>query len=225
MRDALRDEFETKDWSGRKVESRSGSGSTLEATEALRAALPDLLKRYKVKRFLDAPCGDWFWMQHTKLGRTHYTGGDISAEVIEAVRAEHGRKNREFVHLDITSDPLPDADMMMCRDCLFHLKWWLRWKFFENFAQSGISFLLTSMHHGTWNKRLRKNGDFAPFNPCAAPFNFPEPLETIAETGEIDLSPEVLETSRGRRQRSMGLWSRAQVIEAVERHHASQEAP
>ena len=27
MRDALRSEFEAKDWSGRKVESRSGAGS------------------------------------------------------------------------------------------------------------------------------------------------------------------------------------------------------
>jgi SAM-dependent methyltransferase len=224
MRDTLRSEFEAKDWSGPRVGSRSGAGSTLEATVALRAALPGLLARYKVRRFLDAPCGDWFWMQHVDLGDVHYIGGDIARDVLDAVSASHAGAGRTFTHLDITADPLPQADMMMCRDCLFHLKWWLRWKFFENFVASGIPFLLTSMHHTPVNRRLQKNGGFAPFNPCAAPFNFPDPLETIPETGETDLDPAFLDTARGRRQRSMGLWSRAQVVEALERHAATEAA-
>jgi SAM-dependent methyltransferase len=225
MRDALRTEFEAKDWSGGKVRSRSGSGSTLEATAALRAALPGLLARHGVKRFLDAPCGDWFWMRHVDLGDVHYTGGDIAREVLDGVIAEHAGEGREFIHLDITADPLPQADMMMCRDCLFHLKWWLRWRFFENFVASGIPWLLTSMHHTRVNRRLKKNGGFAPFNPCAAPFNFADPLETISESGEINLDPAFLDTARGRRQRSMGLWSRAQVAEALERRAAGEATP
>jgi len=225
MRDALRSEFETRDWSGRKVSSRSGAGSTIEATAALRAALPGLLARHNVRRFLDAPCGDWFWMQHVDLGDVHYIGGDIARDVLDTVSAEHAGPAREFVHLDITADPLPQADMMMCRDCLFHLKWWLRWNFFENFAASGIPFLLTSMHHTPVNRRLQKNGGFAPFNPCVAPFNLSEPLETVSESGEINLDPAFLDTARGRRQRSMGLWSRAQVVEALNRHAAEEKAP
>ena len=225
MRDALRLEFETKDWSGRKVESRSGAGSTLAATAALRAALPGLLARHNVRRFLDAPCGDWFWMQHVDLGDVHYIGGDIARDVLDAVTAEHAGAGREFRHLDITADPLPQADMMMCRDCLFHLKWWLRWRFFENFVASGIPLLLTSMHPTPVNRRLHKNGGFAPFNPCAAPFNFPEPLEAIHESGEINLDPAFLATARGRRQRSIGLWSRAQVADALERHATEEKAP
>ncbi|PKQ11569.1 MAG: hypothetical protein CVT70_13780 [Alphaproteobacteria bacterium HGW-Alphaproteobacteria-1] len=220
MRDDLRSEFEQKDWSGRKADSRSGAGSTLAATQAVRDALPGVLERYEVRTFLDAPCGDWFWMQHVDLSGVTYIGGDISREVLDAVALRHAGAGRSFVHLDITSDPLPEADMMMCRDCLFHLKWWLRWTFFKNFAKSGIPYLLTTMHHTTVNRRLHKNGGFAPFNPCAAPFNFPDPLETFSETGDIKLDPAYLDTSRGRRQRSMGVWSRAQVVGALERHAA-----
>jgi SAM-dependent methyltransferase len=225
MRDVLRAEFETKDWSGRNVGSRSGAGSTLEATAALRAALPGLLARYGVRRFLDAPCGDWFWMQHVDLSGVTYIGGDISGDVIEAVVEQHAGAGREFRHLDITADPLPQADMMMCRDCLFHLKWWLRWRFFENFVESGIPWLLTSMHPTPVNRRLANNGGFAPFNPCAAPFNLADPVETISESGEINLDPAFLATARGRRQRLMGVWSRAQVIEALERHAAEEISP
>ena len=58
-----------------------------------------------------------------------------------------------------------------------------------------------------------------------APFNFSDPLETIPETGDINLDSAFLDTARGRRQRSMGLWSRAQVVEALDRHAAEEKAP
>jgi len=217
MRGSLRDAFEARDWSGRKVPSRSGAGSTLAATGAVRAALPGIFDRYSVRRFLDAPCGDWFWMRETDLAGFEYIGGDISLEVIDGVRAAYQAPGRSFVHLDITSDPLPAVDMVMCRDCLFHLKWWLRWRFFRNFVESGIPWLLTTMHHTPVNRRLRKNGGFAPFNPWVDPLTPPAPVESFSETGTLDLSPGALATAAGRLQRSMGIWSRAQVIEALER--------
>ncbi|WP_170789725.1 class I SAM-dependent methyltransferase [Ruegeria lacuscaerulensis] len=217
MRSGVRNAFESKDWSGRQGGPRSGVGSTLIATAPLRKALPEVFERYKVKTLLDAPCGDWTWMQEVDLTGINYIGGDISLEVVQSVQQMHAGPGREFIHLDITSDPLPKADMILCRDCLFHLKWWLRWAFFENFVQSGIPYLLTTMHHVEVNERLRNNAGFKRFNPRVEPFNFDDPIEEILETGEINLDPDFLQTREGRDQRSLGIWSRAQVMNALER--------
>jgi len=48
--------YELNLWS--TTESRSGRGSTLDYTKALRAALPHILTELAVKKFIDAACGD-----------------------------------------------------------------------------------------------------------------------------------------------------------------------
>lgn len=180
----------------------------MAATERLRAALPGLFGRYRVKTLIDAPCGDWFWMQAVDLTGITYIGGDISAGLIADNQARFAGPGVEFRHLDITSDPLPAGDLFLCRDCLFHLKFWLRWKFFENFVASANRNLLLTMHHVTENQLVLANGGFKRFNPTAAPFNLPAPLEIIRETPD--------DTPKGE-HRSLGLWSREQVAEALAR--------
>ncbi len=217
MRKALWEEFETKNWSGKRGKApRSGWGSSLARTENLRNALPGVFKRYDVEHFFDAPCGDWFWMQHVDLSGIRYTGADISQSVVNQNAATFDAPNLTFMHLDITSDPLPQADIMMCRECLFHLKWFLRWDFFRNFAQSDIAFLMMTICHVPENKRLMRSGGYKPFNPMAAPFNLPDPIEVIVEgRGVIPLRD-----SGEKADRSMGIWSRDQIIAAVKAHDA-----
>src|SRR5947207_6388514 len=43
---------------GRK--SRSGEGSDHIQTAIIRQEIPRVIKKYNVKTFLDAPCGDWY---------------------------------------------------------------------------------------------------------------------------------------------------------------------
>ncbi|MCX8509667.1 MAG: hypothetical protein ORN49_12460, partial [Rhodobacteraceae bacterium] len=81
MRDNLRSVFEKKSWAGINDAPRSGPGSDMAATARLRAALPGVFQRYGVKTFFDAPCGDWFWMQHVDLSALSYIGADISGEL------------------------------------------------------------------------------------------------------------------------------------------------
>lgn len=52
----------------RDSESRSGSGSNMRATEAIRAELPRMLEALQIKSLLDVPCGDFNWMKEIKLG-------------------------------------------------------------------------------------------------------------------------------------------------------------
>ena len=86
MRDDLQQAFETRRWRHGAHQSRSGDGSSLPATERLRNAMPKLFDDYGIQSFLDAPCGDWFWMQHVDLSGIHYIGADISGEIIEDLK-------------------------------------------------------------------------------------------------------------------------------------------
>src|SRR5688572_15166107 len=63
------------------VESRSGPGSTLARTEHLREGLPRLLDELGVRSLLDAPCGDFHWMQHVVPHLDRYVGVDIVPEL------------------------------------------------------------------------------------------------------------------------------------------------
>ncbi len=54
--------YRSNAWSNN--ESRSGPGSTLEATAGSRQFLSRFVKEYKIKTFLDAPCGDFSWQRH-----------------------------------------------------------------------------------------------------------------------------------------------------------------
>lgn len=212
--------FEDRDWSVGGKWPVSGRGSTLENTERLRAALPGLLGRYGVATFIDAPCGDWSWMQHVDLGGVEYVGADISSKLVDANRTRHAGPGRTFLHLDITSDPLPEGDLLMCRDCLFHLKTWLRWEFFRNFARSGIGYLLTTVVQTPQNRNLRNNGGFAALNPMLDPYNFPEPVEIVPETAEDLTVAEMARHNDGPRHRASFLWRRDQVAAAVAAHDA-----
>lgn len=219
MRKGLQNAFENKQWRGSAPGTRSGPGSTMAATARLRAALPGLFARYDVATFLDAPCGDWHWMQHVDLDGVNYIGGDISSQVVDDNEAAFARDGVSFRHLDISSDALPKADLMMVRDCLFHLRDRVRWAFLRNFIAADIPHLLLTMHHLNANKSLDRNGDYAAFSPLAAPFHFAEPLEIICETHDT-LPEDMTKIEKPWLVRSLGVWSRDQIAEAVVRRDA-----
>ncbi len=222
MRTELQNVFEAKTWSCGPDVPRSGPGSTLAATAPLRAALPGIFARYDIKRFIDAPCGDWFWMQHVDLNGIDYLGADISASLIAENKKHHARAGVRFDVLDVTSSALPESDLFLCRDCLFHLQFALRWAFFQNFVNSNGKYLLLTVNHVPRNRMLQANGGYAGFDPMLAPFEFPEPIERIQETSAgaeavaVDTEIARKQTFAGR-QRSLGLWTRDQVAGALKR--------
>lgn len=219
MRPELKAVFENKVWGKGPNVPRSGPGSTLVATAPLRRALPRIFTTYQIKTFVDAPCGDWTWMQHVDLEGIEYFGGDIAHSVIDQNRRSHSRPGVCFDVLDVTDTPLPPSDLFLCRDCLFHLQHWLRWKFFENFAASNGRYLLLTMNHVRINKPLDQNGGFSGFDPRLAPFNLPEPLERVLEIPGHD------GTGSGPRiGRSVGLWSHDQICSALSARSMEQGA-
>src|SRR6056297_3399023 len=77
-------------------ETRSGAGSTLEATEGLRGELPHVLDALFCKRLLDLGCGDFNWMRHVALP-CDYTGCNIVRGVIEENIRVYGSERIQFL--------------------------------------------------------------------------------------------------------------------------------
>jgi len=97
-------------------ETASGGGSTLHHTERVRESLPGLLAELGIERLLDLPCGDFHWLSKIELPVSRYIGGDIVPDLVEKTAAQHARPGREFHEIDLCSDPLPKADLLLCRD-------------------------------------------------------------------------------------------------------------
>jgi len=166
-------------WDG---ESFSGPGSSLAVTSTLRLLLPSIVKAIGAQSMLDAGCGDFNWMKELDLELDLYIGVDIVPALIKHNRAEHGQEGRVFFCLDVVKDPLPQVDVILCRDCLAHLSYEDIDDALRNFKRSGAKYLLASdFPHMKKNDAPMKTGDFRPVNLRVAPYLFPEPIMSFSE--------------------------------------------
>lgn len=159
------------------VESFSGTGSTLEATENVRRELPILIRNYNIKTMLDAPCGDWNWMSQTNITLEKYIGADIVSTVIENNNKKYGKPNVKFISRNITTDELPTVDLIMCRDCLVHLSYQDIKSAIKNFKSTNSTYLFTNTYPEVEiNDNIFTGLKWRRLNMQRKPFNFPEPL-------------------------------------------------
>ncbi|MBV8755446.1 MAG: class I SAM-dependent methyltransferase [Hyphomicrobiales bacterium] len=177
-------------------ESISGPGSDLVQTEEIRRLLPDLFNRYAIASILDAACGDFFWMKHVCLDDLSYIGVDVVAPMIALNANRYGGGKVEFRLLDVTTQPVPRVDLILCRDLLVHLDYSAAKRAIANFRASGSAYLLTTTFPAHDNAQL--DGIWRPLNLQAEPFNFPPPLELINENCS--------ENEGIYRDKSLGLW-------------------
>jgi hypothetical protein len=171
--------YETNLWSD--PETRSGVGSTLDSTRVVRAELPKALRKLGARVLLDVPCGDFTWMAQADLSGVDYIGGDIVPTIIERNKHTHSSASRRFVELDLTRDQLPDADVLLCRDCMVHLSYANIRAALVNIARSNIQYLLMTSFPGRGDNKDVEDGDWRPLDFQAPPFSFPEPVLTILE--------------------------------------------
>jgi 2-polyprenyl-3-methyl-5-hydroxy-6-metoxy-1,4-benzoquinol methylase len=174
---------------------KSGLGSSLNSTRELVENLPGLLDAIGTKSVLDLGCGDFTWMATVSL-KQDYTGADIVPSVIEKNRAYF--PNHTFVCADATCDELPKADVVICREVLFHLSFADGRRLLENVRQSGAIYLLTTSEESTFINSDIRSGDYRPLNLRKKPFSLPAPIATI---GDGSVMPT----------RYMGLWKTADL--------------
>ncbi len=169
----------TKDlWqSNRKYkESKSGAGSFLKNTKNVRRDIPDLLNKYEIESLLDIPCGDMNWISKLDLN-VDYTGADIVPELIAENQRNYPDKN--FKVLDVVNDPLPEMDLILCRDCFVHLPLEYIKLAISNIRKPGIKYMLVTSFPVEFNKNI-SIGKWRPLNMCIEPFNL-QPIEIIDE--------------------------------------------
>jgi hypothetical protein len=159
------------DWEGELT--YSGPGSTKKYTENLRIELPKVYEKFNIKSVFDAPCGDLHWMNLVidNCPDVKYIGGDIVKSLVDTNIQKYGKLNVDFVELDITIDSFPNVDLMICRDCLFHLPLEEIFKFLNNFIKSDIKYLLTTGYPTGDNRNIPVGGWFN-IDLRLPPFNF-----------------------------------------------------
>jgi SAM-dependent methyltransferase len=179
--------------------SVSGLGSEFDATAALRSGLPPLLRRLQASSLLDAPCGDAGWIAHADLG-VRLTGIDIVPDLIGRLReqAARGEISGDYHLADITTDPLPRCDAILCRDCLVHLSFANIARAVDNFRRTGARWLITTTF-AEWQHNFDcEDGDWRALNFERAPFCWGAPVELLNEN--------CMEAGGGWRDKSLGVW-------------------
>ena len=179
--------------------STSGLGSEMEATAVLRAELPRLLARLGITSLLDAPCGDAVWINAASLS-VRVVGVDIVPALIERLRARAaaGEIGGEYHLADITRDPLPRCDAILCRDCLVHLSFANIERAVANFKESGATWLIATTFPEWQTNRDCEDGDWRALNFEHAPFSWGAPVELLNEN--------CTEAGGGWRDKSLGVW-------------------
>ncbi|MFI6307048.1 class I SAM-dependent methyltransferase [Amycolatopsis thailandensis] len=195
--------FRSRLWTSSSV---SGPGSESVQTQGLREQLPALLERFGVRTLLDLPCGDFGWLSEVDLDLDRYIGADIVTDLVDANAARfRDDPVREFRTLDLTGDPLPAADLVLCRDCLVHLSFADIERALSNLRRSGSRYLLTTTFTELGTNNDIVTGDWRPLNLCREPFGFPEPLAVLVEG--------CTEEGGAYADKSLGLWEIASIVD------------
>ncbi len=165
--------YEQNFWTS--AESNSGQGSEIGYTERLRDWLPLIIKKHGITNIVDAPCGDFNWMKAVLPDLcVTYLGVDIVDLVIENNIQNHSTSGIKFRVADICSDRLPKCDLLIVRDCLFHLSYHDIGRFLKNIENVEYEFLLTTTH---FSDDVQGNtdittGDFRTIDLFDSPFCF-----------------------------------------------------
>lgn len=166
-------------WVGK--ESVSGIGSDKIQTQHIIKEIPILLRQLGINSILDLPCGDHNWMKDTDISGIRYIGGDIVKALIEYNTNNFANDFKSFILADLTKDELPEAELILVRDCLVHLSFDKINMAIANIKRSKIKYILTTTFPYTKRNYDITTGNWRPLNLLKPPFNFPEPQLTIVE--------------------------------------------
>jgi SAM-dependent methyltransferase len=199
VRAAFTRHYARRDWL--EPETASGRGSSLSRTAAIRRELPALFAELGVRSVVDAGCGDFHWFAALEVEPDRYLGIDVVDALVADNRARHGAAHRRFAALDVIRDPLPKADLILCRDCLVHLKNRQVVAALENFRRSGSRYLLATTFTGEHANADAPLGGWRPLNLERPPFGLGPPLRLISERDSVE------DARYG--DKSLGLWTLA----------------
>jgi SAM-dependent methyltransferase len=166
--------YETGGWGfDKEGKGFSGLGSTLLNSMSYIVFLQDFIKANRITTVVDAGCGDWTFSKEIKWGNVQYLGVDVVKNVIDEDINKYSAENIHFQQIDILKDPLPPADLLICKDVLMHLTnddivdFLERNKQYKHYLfTNNVDFESSS----NMNKDIMR-GDFRPLDITKEPFN------------------------------------------------------
>ncbi|MEZ4978333.1 MAG: class I SAM-dependent methyltransferase [Chitinophagales bacterium] len=168
-----------------RLESVSGVGSTKELTTNFRVFLENIIKERKIQSISDCPCGDFNWMNLVDLQAAEYWGYDVVEALIQENRQKYPQVNFEV--FNAIENVLPQRDLIIARDFLFHLSNESVLKVLANFKRSGTKYLITTSFDDVKENidlkedEKKRGWGWRKINVEIAPFNLGNPLAQIEE--------------------------------------------
>lgn len=99
----------------------SGRGSYAENLRPYMKLLQAFLKSGKIHSVADAGCGDWEFSRFMNWSGIDYRGYDVVASVVKKDQIRYGSDHIQFFHSNFLAEPLPPADLLICKHVLQHL--------------------------------------------------------------------------------------------------------
>jgi hypothetical protein len=175
-----------RNWWG-STESVSGCGSEVARAASLRNGLIEWIRNNKIRSLLDAPCGDFNWVEGVvKSAPITYLGGDIVSDLIVR-NNQKAPSDCRFRTFDILADDLPEVDAWLCRDVLIHFPNAAIQLILRRFANSNIKYFLATHFQDTAAHPDIDFGKFRPVNLCRYPFNWPQPVHLIFDGDKTNM--------------------------------------
>jgi hypothetical protein len=175
--------YQKQIWNGGKSSvPRSGPGSTLEVTKNIREILDRIIPQYNLTSLLDIGCGDLTWIPQIKFFSTiRYVGIDIVESLIQQHRQTYPKK--EFYCKNAIVDALPDCDLIILRDVIFHLTYPQNRQLFQNIVKTKFKYILITSCRNDTNKEVDLKGQWRwrELNLLKPPFNFMNPILKVPE--------------------------------------------
>ncbi|HSX04835.1 MAG TPA: class I SAM-dependent methyltransferase [Rhabdochlamydiaceae bacterium] len=154
------------------------------ATKAQKEELFRLFKGLEIKTLIDIPCGDVQWIYEIKSFISGYFGIDSEEKVLQKNRERYGGGSIHFQNLDISKDPLPEADLIFCHDALNTLSQNEILASLLLFKKSGAKYLLLTTCPDKEKNQKGKKGVYRPIHWQLPPYNFPKPLLLLNDPTE-----------------------------------------
>jgi len=122
-------------------------------------------------------------MSRLQLDLDLYTGGDLVASVVEANRKRFEGGSRHFRVIDLCTDSLPRADLLLCRDALIHFSNQDIWRALDNIIASDVDYLATTTFPATEHNVDQVTGmRWRHLNLEAAPFHLPPARRSLTDS-------------------------------------------
>lgn len=162
-------------------QSASGTGSELSQTRVLIQELPKVFRDLGIASVLDIPCGDFHWMREVDFQGVRYTGGDIVTPIVENNQRLYRAPGREFRHLNLIMDVLPNADLIFTRDCLVHFSFADIFQTLRNISRTEAKYFASTTFTARSDNADIPTGGWRVLNLEAPPFSLPPPRMIINE--------------------------------------------